>query len=114
MHFILTHKASFPILPPQKRTSYTNTKFRVTRQDRIGLDIDADLQMVLVYGFRLVLPNVPNGYDEGDIPAIGDTVINDILHLLDKHLAAIQLKDNGLLMPEINIVLGIRNHCQGK
>lgn len=86
----------------------------ITHQDRVGLRIDLALQMFLVDGFRLVLPDLPNGCDAGDIPAIGDAVVHDILHLLDKQLVAIQLKALGFFMPEINIVLGIRNHCQGK
>jgi hypothetical protein len=61
-----------------------------------------------------MLPNVSDRSGKHNIATIVDTMIRNILHLLQKQSAAVEFEFFSFLMPEIDIVLGVRNDSQGK
>jgi hypothetical protein len=68
--------------------------------------------MVLVDGPGLVLPDVADRGEEGDIATVVNAAPGDVTHLLDEQVGRVELEAFGFLMPEIDIILGIRNYRQ--
>jgi hypothetical protein len=48
------------------------------------LHFNATLQMLGIDSYGLMLPNISNGRHKRNIPGFGNTIIRNILHLLDK------------------------------
>ena len=65
-------------------------------------------------GNGLMLPDVADRCDEGDIAAVADRVVGDVTHLLDKQVGGVEFESLRGLVPKVNVVLRIRNHGQGE
>ena len=76
--------------------------------DRIRYTLEAARFMFFIHGQRLVLPDIAQRGDKGDLTAFGFQIVGDELHLLQEHLVRIEGEALRGLVRVVEIVLGIR------
>ena len=85
-----------------------------TVHDRIWHGLETTGLMIFVHDEGLVLPDITERRDKGDVTARALQVVSDIVHLFQEQLAGLEREAFGGLVRVVEIILRVRKDSDGE